>query len=268
DVVFTDGVGRILDAIAAGRVTKVVLARHVVADYDGPIDPGAVLRRLRRLEPAATVYGLIGPDGAFVGASPELLVARHGSSVESCPRAGTVGLTGEPGTDDAAVAGLLSSPKETGEHRLVVDAIVDALAPLCIGPPTSGGPTVVRLGSVAHLATQVAGTLADDSDTLALVGALHPTPAVAGTPTPAALDLVRELEPVGRGPYAGAFGWMDAHGDGEFVVAIRGASIRGRRATVHAGAGIVAGSDADQELAETTLKLRIALSALSPAVPA
>jgi menaquinone-specific isochorismate synthase len=259
---FTGAVRRALAAIAAGRATKVVLARRVVASFDGPLDATSVLRRLHALEPAATVYGVVDDAGAFVGASPELLVTRRGTRVESWPLAGTVGLRGDDALDDDAVAHLQASPKETDEHGQVVDAIVDALAPLCVDRPSRTGPTVARLRTVAHLASRVSGTLAAPVDALALAAALHPTPAVAGSPTPVALDLLRELEPDGRARYAGPVGWMDGRGDGDFVVAIRGATLRGDQATVYAGAGIVAGSDPDQELDETSLKAETALCAL------
>ena len=259
---FTDGVRRALAAIEAGRASKVVLARHVVASFDAPLDVADTLRRLRALEPDATVYCVVEPTGAFVGASPELLVSRRAMHVESRPLAGTVGLGGDPEADAAAMARLSASSKEADEHRQVVDDIVDVLAHYCEGRPLAVGPSVARLRSVAHLATKITGTLASPTDALALARALHPTPAVAGTPTAVAIDLLAELEPGGRGRYAGPVGWMDARGDGDFVVAIRGATLEEQQATVFAGAGIVAGSDPDQELAETTLKLETALAAL------
>ena len=261
---FAHAVGEALDAIARGTVTKVVLARPVVASFDAPLEPEAVLHRLAAHEPTATVFGLLDED-AFVGASPELLVARHGTRVESWPLAGTVALSGEAAGDAAAVRDLTGSAKERDEHGQTVDAIVGALAPLCESTPEVTGPSVARLRTVAHLASRVSGTLRDSEDALTLVRALHPTPAVAGTPTADALALLGSLESAGRGRYAGPVGWMDAEGDGDFVVAIRGASVAGDRATLYAGAGIVAGSDPERELAETGLKLRTALGALGVA---
>jgi len=260
--VFTSGVRRALESIAAGTVSKVVLARRVVAAFDVPLDAVDAMRRLQRREPAATVYGVVGATGSFLGASPEVLVTRRGRHVESWPLAGTVGLPGDEAGDALAAARLAASDKDAREHGQVVDAVVDALAPLCEARPCHGAPSVARLRGVAHLATRVAGTLVGDVDVLSLAALLHPTPAVAGTPTGAALELLGALEPHGRGAYAGPAGWVDGRGDGDFVVAIRGATVVGRRAVVHAGAGIVAGSDPDEELAETSLKLRTALGAL------
>jgi isochorismate synthase len=264
---FTDGVHRALAAIERGTVRKVVLARSVVASFDGAVDPAAVLRRLAEREPTASVYGVVGDDDSFVGASPELLVARRGECVESWPLAGTVALGGDPEGDRAAEHRLLSSAKERDEHAQTVEAIRRALAPFCRREPVVSGPAVARLATVAHLASEVSGTLDGDEDALTLVRALHPTPAVAGTPTHEALALLDSLEPAGRGCYAGPVGWMDAAGDGEFVVAIRGASLSGSTATLYAGAGIVAGSDPGRELAETTVKLRTALGALGDPGP-
>ena len=157
---------------------------------------------------------------------------------------------------------MLASPKERDEHAQVVGAIVGALAPYCEASPAVTGPAVARLRSMAHLASSVSGTLRGDTDALTLVRALHPTPAVAGSPTDVALALLAALEPTGRDRYAGPVGWMDARGDGAFVVGIRGATIDGHRAVLHAGAGIVAGSDPACEAAETTLKLRATIDAL------
>jgi menaquinone-specific isochorismate synthase len=259
---FTDGVRRALGAIGETELTKVVLARRIVATFDKPPDPVALLRRLRAREPATVVYGVIDDAGAFVGASPELLVRRSGTTVSSRPFAGTVGLTGDPAVDASGLARLANSPKEADEHRQVVDAVVAGLSPLCKELRVPESPTVARLATVAHLATEIDGTLSSPLGALTLAGRLHPTPAVAGTPTPAALDLLRALEPGERGRYAGPVGWMDADGDGEFVVAIRGATVQGQTALVHVGAGIVAGSVPEQELAETTLKLHAVLEAL------
>jgi isochorismate synthase EntC len=196
-------------------------------------------------------------DG-LVGASPELLVARHGSTVISRPLAGTTTVL-----DDGALERLSDSVKDGHEHRLVVRAIVDALAPWCDRLEVADAPEVDTFADVAHLATPVHGRLrAPAADAVSLVRALHPTPAVAGTPTVAALEAIARLEPDGRGRYAGPVGWVNGRGDGEWAVALRGAALDGRRAVLHAGAGIVAGSDPDAEWAETEAKLEPMLRAL------
>jgi menaquinone-specific isochorismate synthase len=244
---------RALEAIDRRDLAKVVLARAVTVDADSPFDTRAVLGRLRAQQPGCFVYTA---DG-MVGASPELLVARYGSSVVSRPMAGTA-VAG-----DGALDRLRASPKDAWEHRLVVDAILDVLRARCTRVDASPEPEVDEFADVAHLATPIHGTLLDPApDALTLARALHPTPAVAGTPTQTALTCIARLEPQGRGRYAGPVGWVDARGDGEWAVALRGAAIDGTSAMLHAGAGIVAGSDPDAEWEETEAKLDPMLRAL------
>ena len=237
-----------LAAIERGEVEKVVLARDVAVEADAPFDLTEVLDILRATQPGCTVYAV---DG-FVGASPEVLLQRHGTDVVSRPMAGT-------GMDAAA---LLASQKDAHEHRVVVDAIAGALEPVCTGV-TCEGPTAVRFAHVTHLATTIRGCLTDpDVTALDLVDRLHPTPAIGGWPTAPACRLIEELEGRARGRYAGACGWMDARGDGEFVVALRCAEIDGAHARCFAGAGIVAGSEPGSEWAETQAKFQPMLGAL------
>lgn len=262
--VWTEAVRRILAAIDAGDVRKVVLARRLTVEAGLPFDRRAVLDRLRRSHPSCFTYAA----GGFVGASPELLIRRRGDEVASCPMAGTVPRGSGPEEDDALTAGLLRSVKETEEHRLLVDAVVAALAPVCVGPPSAGDPEVVRFPTVSHLATRVSGVLRRPAPSaLALAGLLHPTPAVGGLPRAGALATIAALEGFDRGLYAGPVGWVDAAGDGEWAVALRGAQLDGPRARLVAGAGIVAGSDPDAEWAETEAKLRPMLAAVG-ALPA
>jgi isochorismate synthase EntC len=171
--------------------------------------------------------------------------------------------TAPAGADAEALAALVASTKDAWEHRLVVDAVRAVLAPRCheLSAPTT--PVAERFSSLAHLATMVAGELlAPAPDALSLARLLHPTPAVGGTPTAAALATIRRLEPFDRGRYAGPVGWVDARGDGAFAVALRGAELDGQLAVLRAGAGIVAGSDPDSEWAETGAKLEPMLRAL------
>jgi len=262
--VWTEAVRRVLAAIDSGDVRKVVLARQLTIDAAAPFDRRAVLDRLRASHPSCFTYA----TGGFVGASPELLIRRRGDEVASCPMAGTVRRGADPAEDDALTAGLLRSVKEAEEHRLLVQAVVAALAPVCIGPPAAGDPDVVRFPTVSHLATRVSGVLRRPAPSaLALAGLLHPTPAVGGLPRAEALATIAALEGFDRGLYAGPVGWVDAAGDGEWAVALRGALLDGPRARLLAGAGIVAGSDPDAEWAETEAKLRPMLAAVG-ALPA
>lgn len=280
---FEAAVEQALAAVAEGRISKVVLARQVEADFRHPVDEAAVLRRLRRLEPSCAVFAHRGDGRAFVGASPELLVRRRHDRVVSHPLAGTAPL--RPSAEAAAT--LLRSAKERAEHGAAAAAVAERLAPWCAELQVPDHPALVPLSSVVHLGTRMVGRLrpltppsgvpappgpadggrwAEDPgtfpDALTLAAALHPTPAVAGVPTDEALAVIAELEPHGRDRYAGPVGWVDARGDGELVVAIRSATIEGSHAVAYAGAGIVAGSDPHRELQETTLKLRTALGAL------
>ncbi len=245
----------ILREIAAGRVEKVVLAREVVVEADEPFALPSVLGRLRAQQPGCYVYAA----GDLVGASPELLVRRTGSVAESRPMAGTVARD----AGDAAVAALAESVKDAAEHQFVVDAIVDALRDRCRSLDIAVTPEIARFSSVAHLVTPIRAVLSDPAPSaLELARLLHPTPAVGGTPRAAALALIRELESRDRGRYAGPVGWVDARGDGEWAVALRGAEVHGATAVLRAGAGIVAGSDPASEWAETEAKLEPMLRAL------
>ncbi|HXQ59268.1 MAG TPA: isochorismate synthase [Acidimicrobiales bacterium] len=246
-------------AVAAGHLDKVVLARAVTVAADQPLRPGEVARRLRLSHPSCMVFSV---DG-FVGASPELLVERTGMSVRSRPLAGTTARPGSGDGDRHLAPRLLSSSKEREEHRLVVEAVSAALAPYCDELTVPEIPGVVPLGTLAHLGTLVTGRLRPPlPSALDLVGAIHPSPAVGGTPTAAALDYIAQVEGLDRGRYAGPVGWVDAEGDGCWAVGIRSAHIEGRRARLMAGVGIVAGSDPETELAETDLKLQPMLAAI------
>jgi menaquinone-specific isochorismate synthase len=248
-----------LEAIASGRLDKVVLAREALVEAESPFPRAALLERLReRAGREAFVYA---SDG-FLGASPELLVSRRGGVAVSRPMAGTVprGATAE--AEARGLARLTGSAKETVEHRLVVDAVAEGLAKVADHVEVAA-PEVVRLATVAHLATEVTAALTEPlPSALELAGLLHPTPAVGGSPREAALAAIAALEPFDRGRYAGPVGWVDAAGDGDWAVALRCADLHGRRARLLAGAGIVPGSDPDAEWAETEHKLRAMLEVL------
>ncbi len=258
---FQAAVTTALDLIAAGRLDKVVLARELLVEAAGPFWSAAVLRRLRDRSAGSFVYA---SDG-FVGASPELLVARRGRVATSRPMAGTVARGGTADEEARRVAWLRSSGKEAVEHRLVVDMVAETLAK--VADEVAVAPVeVVRLPTVAHLATRVSAELTEPvPSALELAGLLHPTPAVAGAPRDAALEVLARLEPFARGPYAGPVGWVDHRGDGEWAVALRCATLDGPVARLVAGAGIVAGSDPDAEWAETGYKLEAMLRVLTSA---
>jgi menaquinone-specific isochorismate synthase len=249
-----ESVGRALRAIARGELEKVVLAREVLIEADTAFDARDVLHHLVGQQPGSFVYAIEG----FVGASPELLVRRFGAIVESRPVAGT-----SLADNEESLRALAESVKDTREHRFVVDAIVAALGAPCHELTVEPAPEVAVFGPVAHLATPILGRLREPAPSaLELARLLHPTPAVGGTPRPKALDAIRALEGFDRGRYAGPVGWVDARGDGEWAIALRGAELNGTHARLVAGAGIVAGSDPEAEWAETQAKFEPMLRAL------
>ncbi|MEM9562915.1 MAG: isochorismate synthase [Actinomycetota bacterium] len=254
-----DVVGAARDRIADGHLDKAVLARELVLETDQPVDAAAVVERLHQAFPQAILFLV---DG-FVGASPELLVSRRGDVVRAHPLAGTAARSSDPAIDQRQMAELLGSSKDRWEHRITIDWLLDNLLPFCSYVDAEPEPSIVTLANVHHLGTLVEGRLsAPSAPVLELVAALHPTPAVGGSPQKDALALIAELEGTDRGRYAGPVGWVDAAGNGEFAVGIRSAELTDDGATFLAGVGVVADSDPASELAETRAKFRAMLGAL------
>ncbi|MBX3283987.1 MAG: isochorismate synthase [Actinobacteria bacterium] len=256
---WTDAVATATERIRAGALDKVVLAREVVVTADAPIPVATVLTRLGQAFPDCFLYLV---DG-YCGASPELLVGRTGDVVRAQPMAGTAPRRGDPAADARLAANLLASPTYRHEHQVTIDAVHDGLLAFSSYVDYEPEPSVVALANVAHLATSVEGRLSHPpASVLELVEALHPTPAVCGRPRQAALDLIAELEGFDRGRYAGAVGWVNAAGNGQWAVGIRGADISGHRARLVGGNGIVGDSDPPTELIETRAKLQAMLNAI------
>jgi menaquinone-specific isochorismate synthase len=243
--------------IRSGGLGKVVLARDLYATASEDIDVRVLLHRLADRYPDCYTFACAG----LVGATPELLIRRQDADISSLVLAGTIP-RGRDAEEDAVLgASLLASAKETEEHEYAVAGVRATLAPLCDELAVDERPSLLRLANVQHLATAISGRLAQarqgtDHSVLSLVAALHPTGAVCGTPTEAAMELIRELEGMDRGRYAGPVGWVDARGNGEWGIALRCAEIDGPRARLFAGGGIVSGSDPEAELAETQAKFR------------
>jgi isochorismate synthase len=249
--------------IGSSVLDKVVLARALHVDAGRTLDVRRLLHRLRAVEPHCYVFAAPVGRATLVGASPELLVSRRGRRVRSVPLAGTAPRAGDPEVDRANAAALAASSKEREEHAIVVDAVAGVLGAVCDDLAFDAEPVFEPTANVWHLATRFEGTLRDPAVTaLDLVAALHPTPAICGTPAADALAVIDELEPFDRGAYAGPVGWVDARGDGEWAIALRCASIEHDRATLYAGAGIVAGSVAASEVDETERKFRAFLDSL------
>jgi isochorismate synthase len=252
-------------------LAKVVLARALVLRAEKPVTAAQLLRRLAGNDPNGNGFAVdLSPAGGswsgrhLVGASPEVLIRRRGSRVTAHPLAGSAPRHSDPEIDRRIGEELAASAKNLAEHAHVVADLRASLEPLCTELDIPDRPTLTNTRQLWHLGTLVSGRLRDPSVTaLDLAVAVHPTPAICGTPTVAARELIRDLEGE-RGFYAGAIGWCDADGDGEWMVAIRCAVLDtdGRTITAHAGGGIVAESDPDDELAETTTKFGTVLDAL------
>ncbi|AWB82049.1 isochorismate synthase [Corynebacterium yudongzhengii] len=258
-----------LETIRYSKLDKVVLARAVDIAFDPPVDPLLVAARL--IDRSVNRDGFIAdlsPAGRLghilVGSSPEVLVKRQGSTVTAYPLAGSAPRQADAGADKAVGEQLAASTKDLDEHRYVVEHLRHGLAPLCENLNIPSTPELTQTAEMWHLATPVIGTLRNPQTTaLELALRLYPTPAVCGTPTDAAEALIHTAES-DRGFYGGAVGWCDADGEGEYMVAIRCAEVAGdgRLARAWAGGGIVADSDADTELEETTAKLKTILRSL------
>jgi menaquinone-specific isochorismate synthase len=247
--VVSDAVGR----IRSGALRKVVLARDLVGHLPDGADLRRVLTDLALGYPDTWTYSI---DG-LLGSSPETLVRVNHGSVTARVLAGSIGRGKDADLDHAAAIELATSQKDLDEHRYAVQSVLDALRPHARGIAASELPFTLKLPNLWHLASDVEGTLSDGSTALDLAAALHPTAAVAGTPTDKALALIRELEPIDRRRYGGPVGWVDGNGDGKWGVAVRSAEVSADGTiTAYAGAGILAESDPDQELAETKLKFR------------
>jgi menaquinone-specific isochorismate synthase len=244
-----------VDRIRAGQLSKVVLARDLYAAAARDLDIRVILRRLADRYPDCYTFACAN----LVGATPELLIRRQDDDVSSLVLGGTVP-RGRDAAEDARLGdALLASAKEREEHEYTVGGVRSVLAARCDRLHVDPGPSLMRFANVQHLATWITGRLdgrrpASEHSVLALADALHYTPAVCGTPAEAAMDLIRDLEVMDRGRYAGPVGWVDARGNGEWGIALRCAEVDGRRARLFAGCGIVAGSDPAAELAETQAK--------------
>ncbi|MEV1002663.1 isochorismate synthase [Nonomuraea sp. NPDC050202] len=266
---YVKAVRRAIDRIAAGELDKAVLSRALAVTSARRLSVPGLLRHLGGH--GYTFAVPIGTRRTLIGASPELLISRRTrdgiSMIVANPLAGSTPRGAGPAADRQAAQELLASAKDRHEHRLVVEEVARALDPFCRDLHVPAEPTPLATPTLWHLSTLITGTLADPApSSLALAAALHPTPAIAGTPTKPALALISELEGGGgveRGYYCGLVGWTDATGDGEWALALRCAVLDGdRRLRLYAGAGIVADSDPAAELAETNAKFGIMLDAL------
>ncbi len=255
-------VAKASQAVAAGEMKKVVLARAAQLEADTPFAAGRALRYLGANYHGCYIFAVARGERCFLGATPEQLIRLRHGEVRTMSLAGSIrrGRTAEE--DQQLGQALQDSVKDRNEHSVVVQAMVEALFSVC--PSLSVGPTgLLKLGNIQHLCTPITGPVAENHTLLDLVERLHPTPAVGGRPRAVALEWIRAHEQLDRGWYAGPVGWVDARGEGEFAVALRSALLAGDRATLFAGCGIMADSDPEREYVESTLKLKPMLAALT-----
>jgi menaquinone-specific isochorismate synthase len=240
-----------LTAIRRNEVEKVVLSRELVVELEDRVPAHLVLSALATGERDSHTFLV----DSFIGSSPELLISLQDGRARSVSLAGSADLEDRPGSRS------FDSEKMLREHALAADSVEDSLSPFCLDLNRSPSQ-VVTYGGIRHLSTLFDGTARGGTRVTDLLSALHPTAAVAGTPTKSALELIRELESHDRGRYAGPVGWLAPSGNGEFAIALRCGLIDGQRATLYTGAGLVAGSDPQLEFEETQIKLRPMLGAL------
>ncbi|OQM44755.1 isochorismate synthase [Anoxybacillus sp. UARK-01] len=275
---YKDAVEQGLQRIKAGDLRKIVLSRSLQLTSTQKVDIPRLLRQLAVHNPTGYTFAAALPDRVvradaapheitgnrtLVGASPELLVAKSGMQVIANPLAGSAPRSSDPEEDRRRAQELLSSAKNRHEHAVVIEAVANALRPFCKTLDVPEEPSLIHTETMWHLSTVIRGELSSSSITsLDLAFALHPTPAVCGTPTPVAKQAIQEIEPFERGFFTGMVGWCNEEGDGEWIVTIRCAEIEDHTLRLFAGAGVVEGSKPEEELAETSAKFRTMLLAM------
>jgi salicylate biosynthesis isochorismate synthase/menaquinone-specific isochorismate synthase len=260
---YEQAVQRGVERIRAGELDKIVLAREVEVHAPADHDVAAILGVLREAFPSCHLVCAGRGGASFVAASPELLIRRDGLRAATLALAGSTRRSADPAVDDHLGERLLRSPKDREEQAIVVRRIARALRPHAVWITAPDEPEVVRMANIQHLGTPIRAQLTAPVSTIELAGLLHPTPAVGGEPLAVAAPLIPALEGFDRGWYAGPVGWTDLDEDGEFVVALRCALVRGPLARCYAGVGVVRDSDPAAELAETEVKLQALLPVLA-----
>ena len=255
-------VAKAIDEIENTELEKVVLARDLIVNSHRPIDARKILRNLGTEYPSTWIFAV---DG-LVGATPELLLRLSRGMVTSRVLAGTISKTGDDEKDLALAASLARSSKDLEEHEYAVRSVADALESFCTSTNVPESPFVLHLANVMHLATDVTGALIESKkniDAFTILEKLHPSAAVCGTPTNIAARVIKRIEGMSRGRYAGPVGWLDARGDGELGIALRCGQIKENEIQIYAGCGIVAGSNPEKELSESNAKFAPMRSALN-----
>ncbi len=262
DPAWTRTVQRAIGSIRNGQLKKVVAARRVRIEASRCLDTGSILARLARNYPSCLLVAVNLEGRTVVSATPERLASLGDRTIRCDALGGTTSRSSDARQDQKLALRLLECRKTQREHALVVESIHSALEPLCEELVRPNAPQVVKLRNLQHLWTGIEGRLRDGVSLLDAVRRLHPTPAVAGTPTDRACQWLQDHENLARGWYSGTAGWLQANGDGELSVLLRCAVLEGCSADLFAGAGIVAESDPQAELLETEIKLRAMLEAI------
>lgn len=256
--VYRAAVAHAVELMNRGQLDKVVLARLLRVQYEQELNLPHLFDTLRAQQQRATVFSAQLPNGNYLmGASPELVFQTEGSAFRTVPLAGSAARTAAPGsTDDAQIGeALMRSAKDRAEHATVVNDIRQRLEALTVQMDVPAVPSLISTPQLWHLSTPVTGQLLPGVSSLQAARAIHPTPAICGTPTDLARELIEELEPFDRGFFGGLVGYMDAKGQGSWYLVLRCAEVAPQEATLFAGAGIVKDSTPANEHAETATKL-------------
>ncbi len=251
---FLSLVKEVRELIQSGHLHKVVLARDLEHKLPPDFSPGGLVGKLAESYPDTFVFSV---DG-LIGASPETLASVRSQHLSLRVLAGSAKRGVDEGDDQQQASALATSGKDLDEHRFAVQNVLQTLEAHDITAVADEAPFQLKLPNLWHLATDIRGVLPGSTGSIQVIGSLHPTAAVAGSPTPAAIKVIDTLEGLDRGRYAGPVGWVDGNGDGDWAIALRCAQIdkQAHTITAYAGAGVVAESNATEELLETELKFR------------
>lgn len=252
-----------LNRIQSHRIDKLVPSRRVYLKTEEPFSSKDVLVNLIDGDARGCVFMYRYGDVFFCGCTPELLVRKQGTAVESMCLAGTTSRGANETERKQRAEALLHDDKNRREHEFVVRFMRDVFGRNCFNVDIPETPSIKALRHVQHLCTPVAAQVMEGRSLLSLASQLHPTPALSGTPVGEAMMTLREAESYNRGFFGGAVGYVDGAGDGEFSVAIRSGVFDGEAGWLYAGCGIVDGSNARDEFDEIDLKLQTILSAFA-----
>jgi len=259
---WNNNVNSAIDSIHKHHIQKVVLARNIECTSNQPIQVESILKTLIQNNHSSHIFAIERRNSCFLGATPEKLVQLHNKSIDAQCLAGSINRGGTLTEDTLLQNKLLESEKNSLEHTIAANWMTEKLNGLCSSLQHNQTPAIVQTPTVHHLATNFTGVLRKDSHILRCVNELHPTPTISGLPTLSALECIRDLEDFDRGWYSGPIGWLNRYGEGEFAVAIRSGLFNGPTANLYAGAGIVPGSDPEQEYQETQFKFATILNTL------